>query len=40
MRTARAVQTALLCEAARDDPDGVEGQAALLLAPLTGGPCL
>ena len=40
MRPARAVQTALLCEAANDEPDGIEGQAALVLARLTGGPCL
>jgi len=37
---ARALQTALLLEAAEGEPGGPEGRAAQRLAPLVGGPCL
>lgn len=40
MSLARAVETALLLEAAEPDPDGIEGQAARRLASLAGGPCI
>jgi len=36
----RGLQTALLLEAAEDEPDGVEGRAALRLATLSGGPAI